>query len=319
MSSVNGQTFSDWEHIIVNDGSTDDSGEIISSMLEDPRVRLLSKPNGGVSRARNLGFEHSSAESEYVMFLDSDDRLDPTMLETMIDYLDRNPDVGLAYCGFVWIDESGRVFTDGAEARRLVPCLGLARELPTSARETPFVAVYAAGGLVPTMSTVFRRSAFMETGGFDETFGQGYEDSDVVLRACLRHRMHFVELRLYCYRRCSGQSSSDSERLGRQRGKLYAKWQSSLDFSESERELVRSAEDFRLGPFQAYQYLSSARKSWKDGKPSLAFGAVARAARRILRWRTCRLWARLALRRNSRWLVSSLSIGAIFYDLLRQT
>jgi glycosyltransferase involved in cell wall biosynthesis len=70
LDSVFNQTLSDYEIIIVNDGSTDAS-ELIVSSLKDPRIKLITKKNEGVSKTRNFGVENASAE--HIVFLDADD------------------------------------------------------------------------------------------------------------------------------------------------------------------------------------------------------------------------------------------------------
>ncbi len=71
IQSVKDQTFEDWELIIVNDGSTDDSHTVVEKFLDDDRIKYLSKKNGGVSSARNYGVKHSIGE--WIVFLDADD------------------------------------------------------------------------------------------------------------------------------------------------------------------------------------------------------------------------------------------------------
>ncbi len=71
--SVLQQEFKDWELIIVDDGSTDDTKDIVVKYLSDPRIKYFYKENGGVGSARNIGIKH--ATNEAIMFLDSDDEL----------------------------------------------------------------------------------------------------------------------------------------------------------------------------------------------------------------------------------------------------
>lgn len=83
LASVEGQTFPDFEAIVVDDGSADDTAAIASSFVRrDSRFRLLSLPNGGVSRARNAGIE--LARGEYLTFVDADDIMAPRMLEDLL-------------------------------------------------------------------------------------------------------------------------------------------------------------------------------------------------------------------------------------------
>lgn len=80
ISSVQQQTLSDWEMIIVDDGSTDNSVEIIQKIIEgDNRIRLIQKENGGSASARNMGLE--MAQGEFIQFLDADDTIDQRKLE----------------------------------------------------------------------------------------------------------------------------------------------------------------------------------------------------------------------------------------------
>ncbi|TDK43324.1 glycosyltransferase family 2 protein [Algoriphagus formosus] len=81
VNSVLIQDFSDWELILVNDGSTDQSESIACSFLADRRISYVYQKNGGVSAARNLGA--SKAKGDWLLFLDSDDALGPDILEKM--------------------------------------------------------------------------------------------------------------------------------------------------------------------------------------------------------------------------------------------
>jgi glycosyltransferase involved in cell wall biosynthesis len=92
LSSVWHQTFTDFEVLVVNDGSSDNIREW-ASQVKDSRFKLISQANQGVSAARNAGILASKAE--YIAFLDADDLWTPTKLETHVLCLDKNPEVGL--------------------------------------------------------------------------------------------------------------------------------------------------------------------------------------------------------------------------------
>lgn len=82
LESVRGQSFTDWEAVCVNDGSTDGSAAILEDYVaKDARFRLVTQPNGGLSAARNAGLD--AAQGEYILFLDSDDWLESKALETI--------------------------------------------------------------------------------------------------------------------------------------------------------------------------------------------------------------------------------------------
>lgn len=94
LESVFQQTFTDYEIIIVNDGSTDKSIEIIES-FQNIKIKVYNQKNQGVSSARNLGIENSTAE--YCCFLDADDIWKPNHLESLFQLIQKYPDAGL-YC-----------------------------------------------------------------------------------------------------------------------------------------------------------------------------------------------------------------------------
>ena len=258
IESVVRQTLEDWEYIIVDDGSTDAGRCVVEPFLRDERIRLRTQQRGGVASARNRGFADTSPESDYVMFLDADDTIHETMLESMVRQLDRYPRAGLASCGFVWLDEDGNEDERGASIERLAPGFPFVRQVPEDEPVTPFASLYAPGGLVPTMSTVFRRAVYSETAGFDEAFGQGFEDSDLVLRVAVLSDALYVNERLYRYRRRAGQHSSDQQLLSRQYEKLFAKLRA-LEGNPESRKRLAMAEDFRRGPYAAYRILCQSR------------------------------------------------------------
>lgn len=86
VESVRQQTYTDWELLLIDDGSTDATPALCDRLAEDPRIRVFHKPNGGVSSARNLGLQE--AAGQYIAFLDADDRFVPETLEIMWQLLD---------------------------------------------------------------------------------------------------------------------------------------------------------------------------------------------------------------------------------------
>ena len=87
VNSVLTQTFADWELLLIDDGSPDDSGALCDGYASrDSRVRVFHKPNGGVSSARNLGMEE--ARGDYILFIDADDWVEPTACEVLLGALE---------------------------------------------------------------------------------------------------------------------------------------------------------------------------------------------------------------------------------------
>lgn len=94
IDSVLAQTYQNWELIIIDDGSTDHTRELVGAVT-DKRVKYLHKENGGPSKARNYGIEH--ARGKWIMYLDSDDELLPKCIETMLAWVGKNPTVAFAF------------------------------------------------------------------------------------------------------------------------------------------------------------------------------------------------------------------------------
>ena len=105
LASVFKQTFSDFEVLLVDDGSTDSIRTWVAQTVRDRRVTLISQVNQGLSAARNTGISHS--QSDYIAFLDADDLWHPTKLEQQVQWLDAHPTTGLIYNWTALIDSAG--------------------------------------------------------------------------------------------------------------------------------------------------------------------------------------------------------------------
>lgn len=107
IDSVREQTFSDIEIIIINDGSTDQTLELLST-INDSRLKVISYENGGLSVARNRGISH--ARGEFLAFIDADDLWTPDKLQLQFEALQRHPEAGVAYSWTHFMDEHGESF-----------------------------------------------------------------------------------------------------------------------------------------------------------------------------------------------------------------
>ncbi len=176
-ASCLGQTISDLEVIVVDDGSSDGTAAIVEEIsASDGRLSLIRQRNAGGAAARNRGAEAASAE--FLTFNDADDLLMPRYLETVWRGLSARPDAGFAYTG-IWAS-----ITDPDGSSDYLPSPGSRRPTifprpsiqPTSAMiEENFI----------TGSRTIRRSAFEETGGYDASF-RFVEDYDLWLRMIAR-------------------------------------------------------------------------------------------------------------------------------------
>lgn len=108
IESVLNQTYKDWELVIVDDGSTDNTSlEVTHLLKEEKKIRYIKTPNRGVSAARNLGIKLSAGE--YLAFLDSDDEWLPGKLELQVRFLKENPKFKLVHGDEIWIRKGKRV------------------------------------------------------------------------------------------------------------------------------------------------------------------------------------------------------------------
>ena len=107
VNSVYGQSFGDWELILVDDGSTDQTHKLLKAFRQDSRFRYFKTENRGVSSARNLGLKQ--ARGEWIAFLDSDDEWLPKKLEKQIQKARENPCFSIIHGDEIWIRRGVRV------------------------------------------------------------------------------------------------------------------------------------------------------------------------------------------------------------------
>lgn len=179
VENVVGQTYRDWELIVVDDGSTDGGGDIVTA-IADPRIRLVRQENAGVSAARNRGVALSGEaafRSPYICFLDADDWWEPTFLKEMAALIERHPDAGI-YGTSYWIVKNGR--------KRLAP-IGV--EEGFAEGEINYCQVYARTLCMPltSITVCIPRRVFDETGGFPLGITLG-EDFLLWLRIAMNHK-----------------------------------------------------------------------------------------------------------------------------------
>jgi glycosyltransferase involved in cell wall biosynthesis len=282
ISSVRSQTFLDWEHVVVNDGSSDRSQQVLEKLAQkDPKLKVYSHVNSGVARTRNVGYASISQDSQYLLFLDGDDFLSPDMLSIMVEHLDRHPDLGFVYCDRTYTNEVGESI-DSPYFPRYEPTPWGIREIDPNQLETPFSAIFNLAPVIPSVSLI-RRSTYQETGGWDEDFGQHYEDTNLFLNLAIRSKVHYIHQPLVYYRRHEAQSTANSSRFLEQENKLYKLWTTRKDLTLIQRQLIDEAWKFRNNRLAACLGFRSGNTFLKQGNFLQAIRFYGGAIRRYVK------------------------------------
>ena len=115
IDSVLAQMYPHWELLVVNDGSTDATAEIVAR-YSDPRIKLIHKENGGEASARNVALDHSTGE--FIAYLDADDAYLPHHLSVLVEYLQSHPDRDAVYTDGFHFDRAGNRLQPLSDRRR---------------------------------------------------------------------------------------------------------------------------------------------------------------------------------------------------------
>jgi glycosyltransferase involved in cell wall biosynthesis len=191
--SVLGQTYPDFELIVVDDGSTDETSQILAG-FQDPRIHVIRQSNAGLSSARNTGLHESTAP--LVTFLDADDYFLPNKLEVLSRYLENNLEIGLVAGRVIYIDHTGRTLVEAEKPSSLLELPGLLFENP-----------------ICVSGILLRRNWLERVGVFDESL-RACEDWDLWLRLLIEGcQMAWVENLVVAYRIHPGQMTRQSDRM----------------------------------------------------------------------------------------------------------
>ena len=217
IGSVQRQTFEDWELLVVDDGSTDDTRTVMDGFLADKRIRYVRQENRGQSAARNLGLRH--ARAPLIAFLDSDNRWLPDKLERQMRFLADHPEVDVVY------GETERLGSDGST-------------WPSPVRERHSGTVWRpllTKNFINFNTSVVRRERLIAIGGFDEAL-RGGEDYDLWLRLSPDCTFQFLPGVVTQYR-------IEGDRVTHNFGRIFDANRRSIDaFFESNPGLMRPRE-----------------------------------------------------------------------------
>ena len=194
IESILSQTYQDFELIVVDDGSTDRTPELIQGFSQRARVKYVRHPERqGIARSVNDGVSHASGE--LIAFLDHDDAWLPDFLETQVNYLDQHPEAGMVHSDFQTTDADGNILEPSIAALR-------GPEARPSGHVFPqlFMESFIVGN-----SVLIRKECFHKAGGFDESILFG--DYLLWMRIARHYRIDYVGKVLTQYRQHAVQST----------------------------------------------------------------------------------------------------------------
>ena len=181
VQSILSQTYKDFEFIIIDDGSTDKTFEILES-IDDDRIKLYKRENKGLIEQLNFGLKE--AKGEFVARMDADDIVSPEKLELQLDFLLKNKDIDLVGTNFCFIDEKGKLF--------------MKKKLPEKNEDIEFMMPFIDSVLHSSILTY--KKVLIDSGGYDKEFYCA-EDDELFLRLLsLGYKMYNIQKPLYKYR-----------------------------------------------------------------------------------------------------------------------
>lgn len=189
LESVLKQSCGNWECLIIDNGSTDNTYEVVAPFLSDERMHYVKQDNLGVSVARNVGLH--LAKGEFIQFLDADDLIEYNKLETEINYLKQNPGTDLVYGDmryFKTTQPQQLFYSYACSDKDDKPWMSYA-----SGSGKPLAEQFLNGNCFVISSPLFRKSSLKDIGFFDSSI-QYNEDWDLWFRMALAGKMmHYLD------------------------------------------------------------------------------------------------------------------------------
>jgi len=164
IESILNQTYKDFEMIVVDDGSTDGSGELVKNKFRD-KVRYIYQENKGAAAAVNRGI--SLSQGNYIAFCDSDDWWLPDKLEKQVEFLEVNQNFGLVYSDVFLARDGVLTQETWLQSRKVLPCSG--------GKEKCLVPLFSKNFIPAPLTVLMRKSVIDRVGFFNEKFSSTYD------------------------------------------------------------------------------------------------------------------------------------------------
>jgi glycosyltransferase involved in cell wall biosynthesis len=309
LESLRAQTYAAWECIVVDDGSTDDTGEVVARYAgREPRVRYVRQENQRQAAARNNGIRH--ARGQYIQFLDADDLLEPEKFARQVALLEARPDVDIVYSNV-------RYFNAGQP--RVMRRANASDDpwMPEiSGAGTPMLAALVRNNIMPVNSPLLRRLTIEEVGDFAEMLTP-VEDWEYLIRCAAAGKNFYyddAEGTRALVRSHPESSSSDSRRMIRAQILMRRTIEPILqDRGVSQLNRERLAEITGLLGVEEFMHGERVRAAAQFVKACLMDDRV----RFRFRWALCTAVAPFASRRRMRKLVETSLSGSVAQSLRR--
>jgi glycosyltransferase involved in cell wall biosynthesis len=263
VNSVLASDYQDYEIVVVDDGSSDNSDEVMARYSHLPQVKYVKRQNGGLAAARNTGIEY--ATGDYLVFLDSDDLVEPEKLRLQATFLDANPSYDVAYSDTICFIE------DNKDDLVVVT-------FPHYSGDILRNLVY--GNFMHVNTLMIRRAVVNAVDGFDANFRE-LEDWDLWLRVSLKgSRFHYHDKILSKVRIRKGSMTNDQTKMYRTMVRVLTKFIEALqstthlpDKKAIERDAVESLFVYKLLAGEKKGYIPSLLKAQvRHGAPFLNKG-----------------------------------------------
>jgi glycosyltransferase involved in cell wall biosynthesis len=212
LGSVLAQTFQDWELILVNDGSQDDTSDKVKPYLADPRIKYISQNNQGIAAARNTGI--AAARGEWVCLLDHDDRWLPNKLERQLEFAVAHDLEIVSTDAFVVKGAERHLYSTNFPKETVVALAQSLRDKPIDLFE-----LLIDGNFLCSSSVAIKRQLFDRLGSLDPEAAPA-DDYEMWLRCSAQARIGYLDEPLIEYHLHEGNYSRDT--LGMLAKEIYA-------------------------------------------------------------------------------------------------
>ena len=198
INSCLAQTYEECEIIVIDDGSSDGTGDHLREQYGE-RIRYISQANQGPAIARNRGIRE--ARGEYIHFLDADDQLVATKVETCLRYFVQHPEIDVVHTNYQFVASDGRTHIETTP-------------FPSFSQDIFCELLRLTGNHILISSTMIKTEVLLAVGGFEDDPGfRSAEDWDLFLRLASKHKFHGISERLV-YRRMHDDMLSDDPMQG---------------------------------------------------------------------------------------------------------